>query len=583
MIKVKKNKITELFDRFSFHSLVAQRFGKYIIALIAIIIIILIVSIKSQEKVFNENFEESIKFITKVLGESTLDSVVSNDFIFLERLIENLLSNQEDIIYIIILNENNTVLISTIESYISKPIEKLTDKFSKNIKKSEESILRKEKDPFLRNELQKEKQALEQEIIVLKEDLPALENINSYEEVKNKIKQKEQERTEIVNNIYFLSNKLADAEKENNKIIEHLNNKLLKLEDNNQKLLNTVFDLQSLQELYNLVNQKERLINRIPEDNMIYEVSAPIGNNMGLVRVGYSPKRVRKFIYDMYLTSLLIGSLFIIIGIAIAIQLSEERRNLEYMVNQRTKELNESLHRLEGTNLHLQEVLQHKIRFLNTMSHEFRTPLNAIIGFTELLNKQYFGKLNDKQLEYVSLISNGGEHLLELINDILDIAKIDAGSMELNLEQFKAIDFIHEIVSLLNSQFKEKNIQLSYSIEPESIILNADRRKAKQIMLNLLSNALKFTPEYGKVKVLAQIDDNYITISVIDTGCGIKEEEKEKIFSEFYQSDQTRDSALGGTGIGLALTKRLVEMHGGSIGLTSSYGKGSAFWFSIPI
>lgn len=254
----------------------------------------------------------------------------------------------------------------------------------------------------------------------------------------------------------------------------------------------------------------------------------------------------------------------------------EKLKKSEEQVKQAFKELRDS-------NLQLQEAHQYKNRFLSTMSHELRTPLNAIIGFSQSLEKQYFGALNDKQIEYVLMIYNSGQHLLALINDILDIAKIDSGSMTLQQSIIAPCSLIEEIVSLMDQQFKDKGICLSYIIDSNLKHFKADEKKCKQILLNLLSNALKYTPEGGNVTISVRIEGNDVKFNVTDTGIGIKDEDLENLFSDFYQTDGTRDQALGGTGIGLALCKRLVEIQNGQIGVESQENNGSTFWFNLPL
>lgn len=265
-------------------------------------------------------------------------------------------------------------------------------------------------------------------------------------------------------------------------------------------------------------------------------------------------------------------------------RLEQENQILENTVKARTEELEESLNELEQTNFKLYEANKHKDRFLSTMSHELRTPLNAIIGFTDLLKQNYFGKLTDLQYEYMDLIGTSGHHLLSLINDILTVTKLDSGIESFQPFEFVISDLVEDVYSLMKMQFSEKQIDFSYHINSECGLLNADLRKCKQVLINLLANALKFTPAKGLVKILVEPNglDDYIFI-VEDTGIGIKSEFANKVFTEFYQVDRKRDEALGGTGIGLALAKRLVEMHGGKIGLESDEGKGSKFWFTLPI
>lgn len=264
--------------------------------------------------------------------------------------------------------------------------------------------------------------------------------------------------------------------------------------------------------------------------------------------------------------------------------LARERKSLEKKVEQRTAELQQSLQRVELANLQLQEVNRHKSKFLSAMSHELRTPLNGVLGFADLLMGQQFGALNEKQVRYVQRVQEAGNHLLALINDLLDMAKIDAGAVELEIETFPADECIHAVVDMMGTQFRKKDLSVSVNIDPDVPWMTGDRRKCKQILLNLLSNAAKYTPEGGQVDLTAELQyDNRLKIAVADTGVGIEPEHINEIFSEFQQADRTRDEALGGIGLGLALTRRLVELHGGEIGVHSSPGEGSTFWFVLPI
>jgi PAS domain S-box-containing protein len=307
-----------------------------------------------------------------------------------------------------------------------------------------------------------------------------------------------------------------------------------------------------------------------------------------------SERRIGKTFFEFRYTPLIDaeGRLTSVIGLAIDItertriekELAAERRNLEETVIQRTQELKESLAGLADTNLQLQQANLAKSRFLSSMSHELRTPLNGILGFAELLRGQHFGALNEKQLHHVNQIDGSGNHLLSLINDVLDIAKIDAGGMEVELEAIAVKEFLQDIAAMMSSQFNKKKIGLQISCDPQVSTLYADGRKFRQIMLNLLSNAVKFTPEGGHVEIRGeQKDGERIRISIRDSGIGIEKVEIEDIFSEFHQASKVRDGHFGGTGMGLALTKRLVELHGGQIGVESTPGKGSTFWFHLPL
>ncbi len=236
-----------------------------------------------------------------------------------------------------------------------------------------------------------------------------------------------------------------------------------------------------------------------------------------------------------------------------------------------------------------------KSQFLANMSHELRTPLNAIIGFSEMLADQTFGDLNDRQLKYSNNILNSGRHLLQLINDILDLAKVEAGRVELMRNTFSVTKALSEVQTIVKTLANKKHISLEFEAAPDLPPLFADEAKFKQVMYNLLSNAIKFTPDGGKVFVTAAIQSEAggdsilagesLRIAVTDTGIGIKMNDQERVFKEFEQVDSSYGRRQQGTGLGLALTKRLIEMHGGRIWLESEgvEGKGSTFTFLIPI
>ncbi len=225
---------------------------------------------------------------------------------------------------------------------------------------------------------------------------------------------------------------------------------------------------------------------------------------------------------------------------------------------------------------------QLKSEFLASMSHELRTPLHTIIGFTELMAEELEGPLNQKQKRFMNHIHTDSVHLLNLINDILDISKIESGRMELRRESFDIAGVLEEILSSVRPQAAVKSIAIETSLSLPATIL-ADRLRVKQVLLNLLSNALKFTPRGGSVRIEAAQRDGLIEISVIDTGIGIAKEQHEAVFDKFYQVGSTTKGVREGTGLGLAITKALVEEHGGSIRLQSEPGKGSRFTFTIPI
>ena len=253
-------------------------------------------------------------------------------------------------------------------------------------------------------------------------------------------------------------------------------------------------------------------------------------------------------------------------------------KDLEKGVEERTKEL-------VVVNKHLEKADRAKSEFLSNMSHELRTPLNAIIGFSEILKDESFGSLNEKQKEYISDVWRSGKHLLSLINDILDLSKVEAGKVELELSDFDLAATIESNLFMVREQAIKHNIQIIKNIKDDIGTIRADERKVKQIMFNLLSNAVKFTPDGGKIGVEAKkTEDGGILITVWDTGIGIEEKDKDKVFKEFEQIDSSYSRQYAGTGLGMPLTKKLVDLHGGKIWVESEgKDKGSRFSFSLPM
>ncbi len=224
-----------------------------------------------------------------------------------------------------------------------------------------------------------------------------------------------------------------------------------------------------------------------------------------------------------------------------------------------------------------------KSEFLANMSHELRTPLNSIIGFSDLLIEQLFGELNEKQLRYVNNISKNGKHLLTLINDLLDFSKIEAGKMELNCEEFSLQETLAEIKSLMYPIASEKEIEINIDVDPEIPVIRADRNKFVQVMENLLSNAIKFSSRQGVIEVNVVLKGGMARIRVKDEGIGIEKEGREKLFKPFSQVDSFAVKKHQGTGLGLVLVKKIVQLHGGYVWFESEAGKGSTFGFSIPL
>jgi len=231
----------------------------------------------------------------------------------------------------------------------------------------------------------------------------------------------------------------------------------------------------------------------------------------------------------------------------------------------------------------LEAASRHKSEFLANMSHELRTPLNAITGFSEVLLERMFGEINPKQTEYLQDILSSGRHLLSLINDILDLSKIEAGRMELTLAQFHLPLALDNAITLVKERVARHGIALDIDVDPALGEFVGDERKIKQILLNLLSNAVKFTPEGGRIGVKAGLADGAVEISVSDTGIGIAPKDQEAIFEEFRQVGSDEARKVEGTGLGLTLTKKFIEMHGGRIWVESEVGKGSTFTFTLPL
>jgi signal transduction histidine kinase/DNA-binding response OmpR family regulator len=260
--------------------------------------------------------------------------------------------------------------------------------------------------------------------------------------------------------------------------------------------------------------------------------------------------------------------------------LRDAHRELEQRVEARTAQLAAANKELEQQNREVERATQLKSQFLASMSHELRTPLNAIIGFSDLLAERTADHLTDKQTRFIGHVRNGARHLLQLINDILDLSKIESGLLELRHETFGLSEAMPEVLSVIKPLAIAKKIRIENS--EETFSLYADRVRFKQILYNLLSNALKFTPEGGTVRVDGSSDGSLVCISVTDSGIGIRPEDQQLIFEEFRQAGESTKGVKEGTGLGLAITKRLVERQGGTIRVMSELGKGSCFTFTLP-
>jgi signal transduction histidine kinase len=262
---------------------------------------------------------------------------------------------------------------------------------------------------------------------------------------------------------------------------------------------------------------------------------------------------------------------------------SELRRHAEEL-DRLNRRLVAQQQELQQINARLAAASQHKSQFLANMSHELRTPLNAIIGFSGILLNESLGKVNDEERrEFLGNIMISGKHLLGLINEVLDLSKIEAGRVTLSRKPFSVAEVLQSVRQTVEPLADKKRITIATTVDPSLPPLTADETKFKQILYNLLSNAIKFTPEEGQVHVRAQANNESVQISVRDTGIGIKPEDRERIFQEFEQVETSFERRFEGTGLGLTLAKKLVELQGGKIWLESELGKGSTFAFSLPL
>jgi signal transduction histidine kinase len=240
---------------------------------------------------------------------------------------------------------------------------------------------------------------------------------------------------------------------------------------------------------------------------------------------------------------------------------------------------------LEKANIELQKSDKMKSEFLANMSHELRTPLNSIIGFSSILRKNKKGLLEDKQIDQLSKINNNGNHLLGLINNILDLSKIESGKIELDEKDFKLIQFVEDIIGMLNAQAEEKNVKLLFinNIKDKNIMLHTDDVKLRQVCINLIGNALKFvSADTGKVEVVLNSNDKYINICINDNGIGIPKDKLDLIFEPFRQADGSTTRKFGGTGLGLAISRNMIKLLNGTIKVNSKVNKGSNFCIELP-
>jgi two-component system, NtrC family, sensor kinase len=264
-----------------------------------------------------------------------------------------------------------------------------------------------------------------------------------------------------------------------------------------------------------------------------------------------------------------------------AAQLQESYAGLELKVEERTQELAIALRELDEKSRELEAASRHKSEFLANMSHELRTPLNAIIGFSQVLREGMFGDVNAKQAEYLDDILSSAHHLLSLINDVLDLSKVEAGQLELDVAPFSLREALERGVVMVRERATQDCVRVTITRSPDIDVVAGDERRIRQVVFNLLSNAVKFTPAGGAVDVRATQVNGEVRVSVSDTGPGIAEQDRERVFEEFQQTDAGVEQREG-TGLGLALSKRLVELHGGRIWVDSELGQGSTFVFTLP-
>jgi len=258
-------------------------------------------------------------------------------------------------------------------------------------------------------------------------------------------------------------------------------------------------------------------------------------------------------------------------------QAAETRRAATYLEDQ-----SDELTRL---NTELERASEMKSQFLANISHELRTPLNSIIGFSEMLLTEDLGPLSETQRDFLATVARNGRHLLELINDLLDLSKIEAGRLSLQAETLDLGTMLRDAAESVRAQLEQRQHHLDLQPPEAPLAIRADKIRVRQILLNLLSNAIKFTNDGGRITMTARLDDGgrLARVAVTDTGIGISAEDQKKLFQEFVQLDAAASRRYEGTGLGLALSRRLVEQHGGTMGVDSAVGRGSTFWFTLPV
>jgi signal transduction histidine kinase len=265
---------------------------------------------------------------------------------------------------------------------------------------------------------------------------------------------------------------------------------------------------------------------------------------------------------------------------------SEANEKLKKEITERKRmerEIQSMNEQLEAQNKELEKASRAKSDFLARMSHELRTPLNVVMGFAELMLDGVPGKINDEQRQCLDDILTSGQHLLGLINEVLDLTKVEAGKVELRREDIALAEVVESVTSAMTAVLSQRKQSLDVSLDDGLPLVQADEARLRQVFFNLLSNASKFTPDGGRLRIEASANDGWCQVSVSDNGIGIKEEDLRQIFEPFYQADNLETRERRGTGLGLTLVKEIVEMHGGQISVESKYGKGSSFIFTLPL
>ena len=260
----------------------------------------------------------------------------------------------------------------------------------------------------------------------------------------------------------------------------------------------------------------------------------------------------------------------------------QHTRRLATEVRKTAMYLEEQSDELTRLNEELAKANRLKSDFLANMSHELRTPLNSIIGFSDMLLTEEIGTLSETQRDFLETVARNGRHLLQLISELLDLSKIEAGHLQLTLEPIDLRQLLHEAADSVRAQTEKRRHRFDLDLPADPLPVTADHVRVRQVLLNLLSNAIKFTPEGGQVRLSGRPESDGARVEVVDTGIGISPADQEKLFREFVQLDPSASRHYEGTGLGLALCKRLVELHGGRIGVDSDHGRGSTFWFTLP-